>query len=339
MDHGGSFEEAPMSRYLVAGACVLTLLPVTVSADTVRLKTGGTIDGIVSEIGSDYVIEVPFGTMRVGKELVASVERRETPLAEHKRQAAALADDDADGWYKLGRWAQRNELPTLAEEDFRRAIQANPDHEAAHRALDHEKVEGKWLSRDEAMAARGMIRAEGKWVSKEAAELMKALAEAKALEAEAREAEARAREEEARAERAAARAEQERRRAELEEKEYLRREARRRSYDDYGYYGYSPYRSVLYWPGTYVYPYQGKNGCHEGTPYHEVSDGHPVTIELSGSNTTWVHHRGGCYEDQHSTIHSSDDGHLVTETIVNGRQQLEHRTAPGSDPDITIRHR
>ncbi len=335
-----------MLRYLataMASLLVLALLPNAAPADTVRLKTGGTIDGIVSEDGNDYVIEVAFGTMRVGKELVDSVEMKETPLAEHKRQAAALADDDADGWTKLGRWALRNDLPTLAEEDFVRAIEANPGHEAARKALGHEQIDGKWLTRDEAMAARGMIQLDGKWVSKEAADLMKALAEAKALEAEAREADARAREEEARAEREAQRAEQEARLAALREQEAQRQASRRRSYyDDSGFYygGYYPYRrSILYYPGTYYFPYGGTGGCHGGTPYSEVSDGHAVTIEQSGANTQWVHHSGGCANDQHSTIHSSDDGHIVEEQIVNGRQRLVHRTAPGADPDITLQHR
>ncbi|GEM_PF-4796801 len=335
-----------MLRYLAIGGAsllVLALLSIAASADTVRLKTGGTIDGIVAEDGNDYVIEVPFGTMRVGKELVDSVEKKDTPFADHKRQAAALADDDAEGWTKLARWAQRNDLPTLAEEDFARAIEGNPDHEAARKALGHEKIDGKWLTHDEAMAARGMIRMDGKWVSKEAADLMKALAEAKALEAEAREAEARAREEEARAERESQRAEQETRLASLREQEAQRRASRRRSYyDDYGTYygGYYPYRStVLFYPGRYYYPYGGSSGCHGGTPYYELSDGHGVTIEQSGGQTQWVHHSGGCYNDQHSTIHNSGDGHIVDEQIVNGRQQLLHRTAPGADPDIVIQHR
>lgn len=330
-----------MTRYLVTVLLALALVPTVASADTVHLKTGGTIDGIVTEDGRDYVIEVPFGLIRVGKELVDSVDWKDTPLAEHKRRAAALADDDADGWEKLGRWAQRNGLPSLAEEDFRRAIEANPEHEAARRALDHEKVDGKWMTRDEAMASRGMIRVDGKWVSREAADLMKALAEAKALDAEARAAEARAREEEARAEHEAARAEQEARLAALRQQDLARQAARRRSYYDGYVYGYYPlrYSSVLYYPGTYVFPYAGAGDCHWGAPYSEVSDGHPVTIEQSGANTVWVHHSGGCFNDQHTILHSSDDGHVVEEQIVNGRQQLLHRTAPGADPNITIQHR
>ncbi len=127
-----------MLRYIATGRAsllVLALLSIAASADTMRLRNGGTLEGIISEDGDEYVVEVPFGTMRLGKEFVASIEKGGTPLAEHKRQVAALADDDADGWVKLGRWAQANRLPTLAEEDFRRAIEANPSHEAARKGI------------------------------------------------------------------------------------------------------------------------------------------------------------------------------------------------------------
>lgn len=324
-----------MIRTFAVLAVLALVLPAT-QADTVRLRTGGTIDGIVTEDGGDYVIEVQYGTMRVGKELVDSVDRKETPLSEHKRRAAALAEDDADGWYKLGQWAQRSDLERLAQDDFARAVAIKPDHEAARAALGYEKVDGKWMTRDEVMASKGMVLVDGKWMSKEGAELMKALAEARALEAEAREAEARRQAEEARAERAALAAEQDKRIADLREQELQRQASRRRSYyDDYSY----PYGGqVLFYPGTYYYrnPYRG---CHNGTPYVNQSSGRPVTIERSGGQDVWVEHSGGCANDNHTQIHSDGDGHLVSEQIVNGRQVLVHQVAPGATPDIELEHR
>ncbi len=329
-----------MNRFIAVLAVLAIGLPAA-QADTVRLRTGGTIEGIVTEDGGDYVIEVQYGTMRVGKELVDSVEKKETPLSEHKRRAAAIAEDDADGWQKLGQWAQRNDLGRVARDDFAHVIALKPDHEAARAALGYEKTDGKWLTHDEVMASKGMVLVDGKWISKEGAGLMKALAEAKALDAEAREAEARRQAVEAQAEREAQQAEQDKRIADLREQELQRQAARRRSYASYydnGFYPYS-YGSVLFYPGTYYYGYPYNRGCHRGTPYVDQLTGRSTTIERSGGQEIWVEHSGGCGNDQHTQVHSDGDGHLVSEQTVNGRQELVHQTAPGATPDINLQHR
>ncbi len=313
-----------MIRRFAVLAVLAMVLPAA-QADTVRLKTGGTIDGIVTEEGSAYVIEVQFGTMRVDKALVDSIERKETPLGEHRKRAAAIAIDDADGWWKLGQWARRNDLDLLAEDDFKYLIGLQPDHEAARAALGYERVNGDWLTHDEAMAAKGMVRVSGKWVAKEAAQLMKALAEANALEAKARDAEVQALAEEARAKREVARAEQEERRADLQV-----RASRRRSFYGYGYgrVSYSPWTNHLHY----------NNGGHGGTPYFAPADGHAVSIDVSNGEDLWVHHSGGGM-DQHTVIHRSSDGHQVTEQIVNGQQQLGHRASSTAPTDLTMQHR
>jgi len=69
-----------MSRYLprlFAVACLLVSLPPRPSsADTVRLKNGAVVDGIVaSETGTHIVIEIGTGSMRVKRGDVASIRR------------------------------------------------------------------------------------------------------------------------------------------------------------------------------------------------------------------------------------------------------------------------
>ncbi len=153
---------------------LILLLVTAASADTVRLRTGGTIEGIARDTGETIVVETQYGTMEVGKELVSSVEWKRTPITEHKERASLLPGTDWEGWLALGRWADGQGLEALAKEDYERVIEIDPENPSARAALGHEKVGGRWMTRDEAMAARGHVRFEGVWMTPEAAAAAKA---------------------------------------------------------------------------------------------------------------------------------------------------------------------
>jgi hypothetical protein len=135
------------------------------------------------------------------------IEEGRSALQEYEERAGALAAADAEGWITLAGWAEARGLGTQAREAWNRALQASPNDPRANEALGRVRMDGRWVSEDEAYRARGYVRFEGEWITpaEHDAVLRERAAEAGrdrervAAEARVREAEARAEEAEARA--------------------------------------------------------------------------------------------------------------------------------------------
>jgi tetratricopeptide (TPR) repeat protein len=120
---------------------------------------------------------------------------------------------DAEALYQLGLWAKSNNMPADALILFQEAININPDHEFARRALGFQFYAGKWRTPTEVKIAMGLIEFEGDWMTPQAKE---AILTSRTLEKERKLLEeARRRLEE---ERTLSRIEFERRKAELDAK-------------------------------------------------------------------------------------------------------------------------
>jgi hypothetical protein len=188
------------------------------SADTVYLKNGGKLSGVVvAQDEASVEIEVGAGRVTMPTRLVARIERGESPLSRYQARARALDANDVAGWLDLADWAHAAELSSQAREAYEHVLTVDPGNASAHRGLEHRRVGEQWLSHDEAMIARGFVFFEGQWVTREQrdATLQQQEAERReridteaarlalaTAEAQAREAEARARTAEAEAERA-----------------------------------------------------------------------------------------------------------------------------------------
>src|SRR4030095_4709494 len=128
-------------------------------------------------------------------------------LTEYRSRVARLASTDVQGWIALARWADANALRTQAHEAWPHGAYVDPLNVLAQQALDHAYHAGRWMDRDDAMRAQGMIEYNGDWVTPTQMELrLRQRAEeesARRADAEAgariAEAEARAREAEGRA--------------------------------------------------------------------------------------------------------------------------------------------
>jgi hypothetical protein len=162
---------------ILLATALLTAGAIAARADTLTLRDGSVREGkIVGESEDAYEFEIARGTLRavvsIPKSEVTEVKRgaseNERLLAEYARKRAALKEGDAEGWAELGLWCRKRVgLAVEADEAFRRAIAANPDHEAARRELGYVKVGDAWLTQDEVMLARGYVRHAGRWVTPE----------------------------------------------------------------------------------------------------------------------------------------------------------------------------
>ncbi len=241
------------------------LLAAAARGDVVHLKNGGALEGQVTVTQDGAIIKLPVGEVRVSNDAIARIEKKETPLEDYLKRAAAVKEDDAEGHYKLGVWAQTVGLKPQAKDEFSKTIALKPDHEGARQALGYRKVGGQWMTLEQEMQARGLILRDGDWMTPEAA------AKLDALKAEL---------EAAKAKRAAAEAEANQAPAQpayTYEGYYATRPG-------YSYYNTWPYSYAPYWP--YYTPYYsfwprtliigGRSGGHHfsGPPHGGHSGGH-----------------------------------------------------------------
>jgi hypothetical protein len=192
----------------IAVVSLLVLAPALSSADSVFLKNGGEIKGEIVEQREDAIVmEVGPGRLTVPRRNVARVVRSTTDLGVFNARAVALSPGDVEGWLDLAFWAQSRDLGTQAREAFAHVLAIDPRNRAAHLGLGHVLIGDRWLERDDANRARGLVEFQGTWMTpderRELIDEQRADAEERRIireaESRAREAEARVREAEARA--------------------------------------------------------------------------------------------------------------------------------------------
>ncbi|HVE38560.1 MAG TPA: hypothetical protein VNM14_01645 [Planctomycetota bacterium] len=143
-------------------------------ADEVQLKNGSKLEGTVLEDGNKVMVDVGSGTVTLDRSEVKSIRRPDDQIQEYDRRVQALKPDDPNGYYQTYLWArQLPGMKTRAESLLKKALEADPNFEPAHRAMGKVNFKGAWLSQDEYKAALGLVRYQGEWVSAEAAERLK----------------------------------------------------------------------------------------------------------------------------------------------------------------------
>jgi hypothetical protein len=196
-----------------AMAVVIVLAAPAAWADQVYLRGGGVLSGeVVEQTAAAVVIEVGPGRMTLPAASVLRVAHSQSALAVFRQRAAGLGPDNPAGWLELARFAESRDLLTQAREAYEQALSADPGNAVANAALGRQLVDGRWLDREDAYRAHGLVPFDGQWVTpaERAALIAERAAEQRSRElaleasARAREAEARARTAEAEARRAEA---------------------------------------------------------------------------------------------------------------------------------------
>jgi hypothetical protein len=151
---------------------ILLLLAPAGLTDTVVLKSGLELHGVVTERDGRVEITLDGRTRTIGRDRIREIRKGASLHEEFSRRAAALGDDAA-GWYRLALWARENRV-ARRHEALQRVIALDPDHRAARRELGFERVGGEWLTADDAKRKKGFVLASGKWMLKaEADRLMR----------------------------------------------------------------------------------------------------------------------------------------------------------------------
>lgn len=149
------------------------ILPAAATGDIVTLNEGQVLEGKVTESDDQVSIVLPNATVAFPKSKVTGIKYCPTPKETYLKRADNLADTDAEGWYRLGLYCEGKGLQEAASDCFNKALAADADHEGARAELGFVREDGKWISRDEAMAREGYVHYKGRWITRKEAESLR----------------------------------------------------------------------------------------------------------------------------------------------------------------------
>lgn len=132
-------------------------------ADIFQLTDGGHLEGQLVERGpnDEYIIAPKLGgTVTLAKKQVADVVRQSEHQAEYDKRSRALPDTVA-AHRSMADWCREHQLADHVDHHLRRIIELDPNDEQARTSLGYQQHQGKWLTRDEIMAERGMFYYDG----------------------------------------------------------------------------------------------------------------------------------------------------------------------------------
>ncbi|MDB5385544.1 MAG: lyase domain protein repeat-containing protein [Planctomycetaceae bacterium] len=175
----GRVTAAQHATILMFVAGWLTCAPQLVLADLVKLKGGGELRGVfLDPIRSGKAPNAPIrmttltgGVVTVDSADVELVAKRSRQIEEYEWKAR-LAPATAAGHWELQDWCRQNSLKREREIQLAAVIVLDPNHGDAHRLLGHVKENGKWMTRDEAMALKGYVKYKGKYLFPQEVELL-----------------------------------------------------------------------------------------------------------------------------------------------------------------------
>jgi hypothetical protein len=143
-------------------------------ADEVNLTNGRKIVGNVTKKDAQKVtVEVGAGTITLDAKDVTSINLGRTSLNEYSDRWKALENSTNPApLYDLLLWAKSQGLSRYVAPLASKIISLDPEHAGARAELRHEKVNGKWLTFDQAQEARGLVKLEDRWVTAAEIQLM-----------------------------------------------------------------------------------------------------------------------------------------------------------------------
>jgi hypothetical protein len=132
-------------------------------ADIFELTDGGQVEGRLVERGpqDEYIIEAKLGgKITLTRKQVADVVRQSEHQPEYDKLSRALPDTVA-AHRSMADWCREHQLTDHTDHHLKRIIELDPNDEAARTSLGYQRHQGKWLTRDEIMAERGMYYYDG----------------------------------------------------------------------------------------------------------------------------------------------------------------------------------
>jgi len=165
--------------WIAAGACVASLFPVCslIHADLIRLRGGGEVRGTLEEDAphsQQISIQTQSGLrLTLQREEIDFVERR-SPLMEEYVTRSRMVENTVPSHWELSEWCRVQGLMEERKEQLELLLDLDPDHPEARKILGYVRHLGRWMTKEDEMAARGYLRYKGRWVTRQELELKQA---------------------------------------------------------------------------------------------------------------------------------------------------------------------
>ena len=110
-------------------------LPLIVSADSVTLKSGKTLEGrILKESDQEILLETyAEGEITLPRSDIRLIRKRKSKLDEYDIKATECAET-AEAHHQLGNWCKSTGLLKRADREWLKAVELDADHAAARKA-------------------------------------------------------------------------------------------------------------------------------------------------------------------------------------------------------------
>ena len=149
---------------LIAAAAALAAG--SVSADVVHLKGGGKVVGkVVSTADGKIRVQTVAGTLSFSASEAVSIDYQPTPEEVYAERVAAVDRKDTGALLALADWCAGQGLRTQEDEALRWVLGVDPNDADARRRLGFVRAGDAWLSREDAMKAKGLVEFRGRWVT------------------------------------------------------------------------------------------------------------------------------------------------------------------------------
>lgn len=160
----------------------------SVRADLVELKNGGRVFGDISNASdksakSYEIVTDGGGKMSIPRSEVTRI-LSQTPIQDEYHRRARDVEDTIEAHWGLAEWCKEQKLADEYRAELHAILEIDPSFEPARVALGHRKLSGGWQTRDEVMAARGLVLHAGKYTTEHHIELMNEAQAAKKVDAD-----------------------------------------------------------------------------------------------------------------------------------------------------------
>jgi hypothetical protein len=171
-------------RYRMKALLALALFSCPAWADEVELMSGAVIEGKVQDLGDSIKVIRGGSSVVYPKYMIRKITPKKTVEETFEDSAKALKDADLQGHLDLARWAVKQKLPKEAASEYRKVIALDPENEEARKGAGFVKLDGQWLTEDQANELKGLVKHKGRWMTPEEKNLEIALEEQKELDAQ-----------------------------------------------------------------------------------------------------------------------------------------------------------
>lgn len=173
-----------MPRLTLTAACLAAIAAAqSAQADQIELSTGSRLDAglapTAAESRSHLAIESEYGRIVLDRDRVSRAVA-ETPAQVEYRRRSPSVSDTVEAQFALANWCRDNGVADGMRRHLRRVLELDPEHAEARMLLGYQQVDGQWMTRDDVLAARGLVRWKGEYRTPQEVALLEQGAKAEA---------------------------------------------------------------------------------------------------------------------------------------------------------------